>query len=257
MMTGAGVPILMYHALADRPSPITVSPAVFAGQMRWLHQHHYQVMALGRLVDLVHQNRPLPPRTVTLTFDDGFAGLYQHAFPLLAEFGFSATVFLVSDYCGQQNDWPGQAEAVPRLPLLNWAQIKEMDRHGIEFGGHTATHPRLDRLSPDRLAGEIIQAKDAIESRLGHAIDQFAYPYGRYNSAVKAMVAQVYRGACATHLDLVNPQSDPLALARVEALYVSPLPLFRQLFHPLFPTYLWSRRTLRQAAGRLLRREWV
>jgi peptidoglycan/xylan/chitin deacetylase (PgdA/CDA1 family) len=250
------VPILTYHALEESPSIIALSPAVFAWQLRWLHQNGYQVIPLSRLVQHVCNGDPLPSRSIVITFDDGFATSYTHAFPVLMRYGFPATIFLVAGYCGRQNDWPDQPLAVPRLSLLTWAQIREMDRHGIEFGAHSITHPWLDRLAPDELEYEILVSKASIEEQVGHTIECFAYPYGRHNEAIKAIVGRAYAGACTTRLGMVGIGSDPLALERIEALYVARSLIFRQLLNPLFSSYVNLRRPLRALSSFILSRPW-
>lgn len=251
------VPILMYHTLDEQRSPIALSPAVFAWQMRWLAQNGYQVLALAHLIHLLKAKQPLPPRSLVLTFDDGFASLYTHAFPILTRYGFPATVFLVSEFCGRQNNWPDQPLRSSPLPLLNWAQIREMDRHGITFGAHTATHPWLDRCTPAELNTEICTAQLHLQDQLGHPLDLFAYPYGRYTQAAKTLVERTYQGACATHLGMVNANSDPFALPRIEAQYMLHPWLFQWLAHRSFAFYLQFRLWGRHLAGAILQRPWA
>jgi peptidoglycan/xylan/chitin deacetylase (PgdA/CDA1 family) len=246
----------MYHALAETPSVISVLPKVFAWQMQWLHKNGYQAVSLGRLVDYLIGDAELPERSIVITFDDGFAGVFTNAFPVLQQYGFSATVFLVSNYCGKDNYWPGQPTTVPRLPLMTWSQIREMDRHQIEFGGHTANHPPLHQLSIPEIENEVLNSKLELESQLGHSINMFAYPYGQYNAAVKSIVGQVYRGAVTTRLGMVQTDADPLELQRIEMLYLNHPRVFGLINGPLFPHYLAIRSLGRSVAATLLNRAW-
>lgn len=246
----------MYHALDEARSVIAVSPDLFARQMSWLHQHQYQAISLGQFL-AERQSVPAPARSVVITFDDGFESVYRFAFPVLAQYNFSATVFLVSDYCGQTNHWPGQPAMVPSYPLLNWDQIRVMDQAGIEFGGHTATHPWLDQLPEAALEREIVQSKSIIENQLGHAIHTFCYPYGRFTPVVKKIVGQHYQAACTTRLGLASQNDDVLALPRIEALYINQPFLFEGLFSTWFPAYLGGRRLARSVGRRLYRRAWM
>ena len=246
----------MYHALDDQRSLVAVSEATFAWQMQWLHEHGIRGISAGTIVQHLLNREPLPEQCVGITFDDGFESVHSRAFPILRRYGFSATVFLVTDYCGGQNDWPAQPASIQRMPLLTWAQVKEMDRYGIEFGAHTLGHPRLDQLAPENLAHELTQSKAQIEEQLGHSIDQFAYPYGRYDERSRAMVGETYAGAWTAQPGMVTSGSDPLALARIDFGYVAPGWVFQQLTHPLFRQYVGLRRVLRTAASRILRRPW-
>lgn len=244
----------MYHALAEERSPISLTPAMFEWQMRWLYTNRYQVLSLTTVVQALQNHTPLPKRAVVITFDDGFESIYTHAFPILSAYGFPATVFLVGDFCSGYNDWPGQPSFIPRYSLLNWLQIREMAQHGIEFGAHTMRHPRLDRLPFDRSAYEIEMGKVMIENQLGRPVEFFAYPYGCYNGQTKALVSQLYTGACSTQLGVVDLKSDRFALPRVEVLYLNYAYLFSLLkWAPLFTTYLAIRKPLRLLAARLRR----
>jgi peptidoglycan/xylan/chitin deacetylase (PgdA/CDA1 family) len=252
----AWVPVLMYHAIDDGPSIISIRPALFAWQMHWLHENGYDVISLSRLVQSLRSGTPLPARSIVITFDDGFESVYTHAFPVLARYGFPATVFLVTGHCGQQNNWPNQPTSVPYQSLLTWAQIREMDGHGIEFGAHSISHPRLDRIPAKQVSHEILGSKAYLKDHLGHPVELFAYPYGRYNEQVKATVGRAYTGACTAQLNLVTRKSDPLALARIDAHYVQHPRIFRNLSTPLFPIYIHLRRPLRTFASFILRRPW-
>ena len=250
------ISILMYHALDETRSSIAIPSSVFAWQMQWLYDHDCSVIPLGRLVRYLYGGDPIPPRSIVVTFDDGFESVYDYAFPILSRYDFSATVFLVPGYCGQQNDWPGQPLAIPCSSLLSWSQIREMDRQGIEFGAHSLSHPRLDLLSSEMVAQELLDSKACIQDQLGHSIELFAYPYGWYSEAVKAVVRGAYAGACTTRPGVVDHESDPFALDRIDALYVVQPVVFRQLMSPLFPAYVGLRRLLRTAASFILQRPW-
>jgi len=197
-----------------------------------------------------------PERSVVLTFDDGYQSLYTEVFPILQQYGFSATVFLVAGYSGKDNQWPGQPSAIPKMKLLTWEQIDEMARYGIEFGSHTFHHPRLDQLPVGALYDEIVLPKIILESRLGRPVTVFAYPYGRYTDQVKDMVRGSYELACSTRTGLVKPVSDRYALERVEITYLSHPLVFQQLYHPFFPYYLSARWAARVLGSAIFPRAW-
>lgn len=250
------IPVLTYHALDERPSAISMPLKTFEWQMAELHRWGFQVISLSQLVRSIDTGATLPGRSVVIAFDDGFESVYTRAFPVLQRFGFPATVFLVPGYCGKLNDWPSQPASAPRLPLMNWSQIRELGRHGFDFGGHTFSHPRLDRVPPEALEWEILESKNDIEEHLGETVELFAYPYGRRNDASEGLVRRAYSGACTTRLALAGPKSDPLSLERVDAYYLQHPLMFRRLSSPAFPLYLGLRRLGRAVATVVLRREW-
>lgn len=246
----------MYHAITEERSAIAVSPAAFARQMQALHDGGYNVIALTDLVRCLQAGEPLPPRSIVITFDDGFESVYRVAFPTLARFGFPATVFLVSGHCGKDNNWPGQPAGVPIYPLMSWEQARELDRHGIEIGAHTVSHPRLDQLETDQVLTELTQSKEEIEGQIGRAVGQFAYPYGRFHDSIRRAVASLFDGACGTRPALVRRGGDRYAIERIDAQYVTNPLLLRRIGEPTGRAYLGLRRTVRSAASMLLRRTW-
>jgi peptidoglycan/xylan/chitin deacetylase (PgdA/CDA1 family) len=242
----------MYHSLDHIQSAISLSPQIFGWQMQWLFQNNYTVISLTQLLRHLRGEINLPERAIVITFDDGFASVYTHAFPILQEYGFPATVFLVSEYCEKDNNWSSQPAFIPRLPLLTWPQIQEMDRHQIEFGGHTMTHPRLTTLSEKQIEHEVVVSKQKIEDKLGHAIEQFAYPYGLYNDVVISVIQQYYAGAVTINAGIVGIESDTHTLDRIEILYIKNCYIFSKISNPLFSLYLKSRYSLHIFASKLL-----
>ena len=239
------IAILAYHSLDDSRSVLSTSPAIFAEQMKVLHDAEVRVVSLSDVAD------EIPPCSnrgseVVLTFDDGFRNVYEHALPVLQTYGFPATVFLVTDYCEKTNSWPGQTVRIEGEQLLGWREIQEMSQAGISFGSHTRTHPDLRKLSIEEAEEELASSKKAIADATGLPVDTFAYPYGAYDAAVRNLARQHFRLACSTHLGFVKQDSDLFALERIEMYYFQSPLLLRHLFSPATAAYLGVRKQLRR-----------
>jgi peptidoglycan/xylan/chitin deacetylase (PgdA/CDA1 family) len=125
-------------------------------------------------------------RTFLLTFDDGYASLAAHAFPILADLGFTATTFLITDYVGKTNTWDVQY-TWNRLQHLSWTDIERWRARGFEFASHGATHRRLTWLDDAALATELRTSRDTLTARLGaQAGRAIAYPFGAVDARVLA-----------------------------------------------------------------------
>lgn len=240
------VPILTYHSIDESGSVISTAPEVFRRQMRHLSENDYHVVSLETLVKSVIENKTSSPKTVALTFDDGFQNFYTTAFPVLEQYGFKATVFLVTDCCDNQNVWEADSPDIPTSKLLSWTEIKELHKCGIEFGSHTRTHPDLTRISNAAATREITESKAAIENALGAEVTTFAYPYGRFNTAVRAIAGKTFAAACSTNLGKIGRTSDFFSLERVDAYYLSEPKVFNSLSSKTFDRYLRFRQSLRQ-----------
>lgn len=249
--TSNNIPILTYHSLDESQSVISTSPSVFEKQMGELWKRGWQSLSLSEMARFMQTRKFFPEKTFVITFDDGYENTYSEAFPILKQFGFKATIFLITDYCGRMNDWPGHSASIARRPLLSWPQIKEMHKHGVEFGAHTSSHPDLSKLSIQEAEREIIKSKEQIEDKLGVETEFFAYPYGKYNPGVKEIARKHFLGACSTKLGKAGANSDLHMLKRVDMYYLSGAPLFNSLSTALVDWYLGIRHLAREVKERL------
>ncbi len=102
-LTGSAPRILMYHRFCDEGPPRRLSSDLFEHHLQYLVKH-FHVRPLAEIVAALREERPLAPRTVALTVDDGYADFVEHAYPLLQKYEVPATVFVVSDFL-DRNSW--------------------------------------------------------------------------------------------------------------------------------------------------------
>lgn len=182
--TAADVPILLYH----------YTPADFDHQLDVLSTKGYATITMDNLNDYLHFGRPLPPKPVVITFDDGYTDQLR-AFDALARHNMKATFYIITS--GEATRWcigvdrrydqnPGCGDA-----YMNWDEISQLDHSGlIEIAAHTADHLNLPTLSPQLQQFQINQSKSSLETRLGHPIHHFAYPYGAFNQTTVELIKQ-------------------------------------------------------------------
>ncbi|MFH1791407.1 MAG: polysaccharide deacetylase family protein [Candidatus Omnitrophota bacterium] len=198
-------PILMYHSIDgnEEMSKLSLCPVGFARQMEFFHKHGYNVISLGEMVDLIKKGRRIPPKTVTITFDDGFRNNYLCAYPVLKRYGFPATIFVITGHIGSKD-------------YLTWDDIKELQDNNITIGSHTKSHLWLVGMSDEKLRDEIFGSKEVLEKGTGRKIDFFSYPIGAYDERVQAVVKDAgYKAACATNPGPHKRWDDIYALKRV------------------------------------------
>jgi peptidoglycan/xylan/chitin deacetylase (PgdA/CDA1 family) len=245
-MDAAGFPVILtYHSIAEGDSPLDISPSLFAEQMEWLRAN-VRVTSLSEVVHALTNRRPFPQRTVALTFDDGYSNFCSSAAPVLRRLKFPATIFVPTGFCGGTSGWPGQSAWVNPQPLLDWHEVTTLANEGFTFGAHSITHPALTALSTEEAKREITGSKTELEERTGRTVEFFAYPYGRWSPAVRALVQEAYRGACSTGAGVVAPDADPFALPRVDVHYLRRPAAFRTLFTTPFLAYMAARRFIRR-----------
>lgn len=226
------VPVLMYHRIAlDGPDSLRrfrVAPETFRKQMQFLRRQGYYALTAESLTSLLCEGKPIRGRPVVLTFDDAYLDFLTDAFPILAENGFSADVFVVTDKVGGRSDW--DAGYGDTAPLMSWSDIQSLQRQGIRFGSHLASHRPASSLDNTTLLGEAVLSRDALESRLGEAVTSIALPFGSTDFRVPGILAHAgYEIGFSTKPARTSSVDHPLSLPRLEIRGDLPLTAFAEL----------------------------
>ena len=229
------IPVLMYHSISGSEQSnvhpyycTTTSPAVFADQLKYLRENGYTSCTPAQAIRQLEGNCSTGAKSVVFTFDDGYRNFYSDAFPLLQQYGFSATVFLPTAFIGE-TPRPFKGE-----DCLTWSEVRELKRQGIEFGSHTVNHPWLRELSMSAVRDELVNSKDTIEQKLGCPIDSFAYPYAfpqterDFTKMLRELlVAAGYKSGVCTIVGRASRRSDSLFLERLPVNSCDDKTLFR------------------------------
>jgi len=206
------VPILCYHRFAAAcQSPLCVSESAFRAQLDYLRDNGYRTIRLGDLYEFISYRRAVPLRAVVITIDDGDRSAYDTAFPLLQEYGFTATLFIPTDFV--------DATAVS----ISWAQLRAMKAAGFEIESHSVTHGDLTRKQAGesetaykaRVVRELTASKAILDRELHQDTRFLAYPFSQYDRWVLTQVAAAGYRLGLTLERGTNPFfTDPLALKR-------------------------------------------
>lgn len=208
----ARVPILMYHRITDLPENASASdrdykipPAQFEEQLRYLRDNGYQSIRLYDLNRYLQGGDPLPEKAVILTFDDGYRDNAVSAFPLLQEYGFTATFFINSQPIN--DEYPA---------YMTWEQVEQLSGAGMDIESHSHTHPKLTALSEDELLREVRVSKTMIEKHTSRPVRFFSYPYGHYDQkVVDTLAAEGFWGAVTLRSGIAQKSNALFDLARV------------------------------------------
>ena len=191
----AQVPILMYHYVSELPPnpdryrlDLTVLPENFQAQLQYLADAGYHTITLTDLYLHLTQGVPLPEKPIVLTFDDGYRDAYEVVFPLLLDYGFTGTFFVLAT--------PTHFESPD---YMTWAQMKEMSDAGMEIQSHGRDHVDLRGRSYDYLVYQTLGIQEAIQYHTGRLPRFFCYPSGRYDDNLIAVLKSAgYWGAVTT-----------------------------------------------------------
>lgn len=202
-----GVSVLMYHMIGDiQNNAAVMTEANLRLQMNYLRDHGYHPITMQELYDYITKGAPLPEKPVCITFDDGYLDSYTIVYPLMKEYGFPWTLFLITDDVGKPYN------------RMTWDQLKEMaDSHTVIIANHTLSHPKLHNLATAKeKEKEIVEANEALKYHLGIDNAWLAYPYGDYDDQVVEICKKAgIKMAVTTDSGRVHVGSYPYELKRV------------------------------------------
>jgi peptidoglycan/xylan/chitin deacetylase (PgdA/CDA1 family) len=213
----------MYHLIGDPPpgAPypgLYVSAASFDAQMQALHDAGWHPITGAELGAALAADRPVPARSIVITFDDGYIDNYTTALPILQHYGFLATFSVV---------------ARASIHMMTPDQLAALARAGMEIGNHTLNHRNVSRLHGLKLDQQIMGGADRIEGELasrGLSCDlrTFVYPSGHVGPDAVSLLGRLGYTDAFTEVPgwAVIGQSDPLQLPRIRVSRSETLAMF-------------------------------
>jgi len=210
------VPILCYHRFGEKSKSSMCLPAqVFDQQMKYLKENGYRVITLGQLYGFIQYQHAVPKNSVVITLDDGYRSVYDTAYPILKKYGFTATLFVYTDFVGMGKS------------AITWNQLREIKTDGFEIGSHSLSHPDLtkkrdgenEEAFKSRIHEELFVSKQIIDKKLSQDTIFFAFPYSRYDQSVLSLCEEVgYKLALTVDRGGNSFFTDPLRLKRDQVL---------------------------------------
>lgn len=188
------VPILLYHYVEyvkDEGDTIrkslNITPDTFDAEIKTLKDAGYEFITIRDLADALDDKITFAPKSVILTFDDGYRDFYTDVFPILKKYNVKAVAFVVPNFLGSPNN------------LDTW-MLSEIAKSGlVEIGAHTMNHSYLTGLPLEGVKYEVMESKKYLEDRLGIKVSSFAYPYGAFdNTTIDVVKKAGFRAAVTT-----------------------------------------------------------
>lgn len=199
------ISVLMYHMIADIPDNSAVmTEENLRWQLDYLRDNGFHPITMEELCAYVTDGAPLPEKPVCITFDDGYADNYSIVYPLMKEYGFPWTIFVITGDVGKPQ-------------RVTWEQLDEMAGSGaVTIASHTVTHPHLAELSAEAQREEIEGAQRALREKLSIENPWLCYPYGSYNEETVRIAKDAgIRLAVSMDFGRVPPKSDPYRVLRI------------------------------------------
>lgn len=199
------VPVLMYHHIKEPLSPkrdridygLSVTPSSFNQQMSSLASHGFSTIAVDQIF------KPDQNKKISLTFDDGYKDIITNAYPIMQQYNYTGTVFIITAFIGRDG-------------YLSSDDIKQLLASGWTLGSHTVSHPELNRLNSETASLEINSSKSQLESIFDVHITTICYPAGKYSKEIMDQVENAgYAFATTTKYGVQNSLPNRFQIKRL------------------------------------------
>lgn len=245
----AGIPVFCYHL---------VEKERFETDARFLRNNDYCTLNADDLLAILQQKRPIGPRDVVLSFDDGAFNFFEVAYPILTAYDLQAVLFVCP---GLHRDSKDEADTPDRL--CSREELLELHRSGrVDIQSHTLEHRLVTRWpepvpltgvapedinarrdQPLSLAEDLQAAKSQLEQLLNKSTQHIAWPqYVFTPQAIEIAKACGYQtfwtGTLQQHALNHPEQTNAESIVRLSGEFVTRLPGTHR--GPLF-SLLWRR----------------
>ncbi|TMP25273.1 polysaccharide deacetylase [Pseudoalteromonas rubra] len=213
--TGLAAVILQYHHVSEKlPAVTSVSEATFRQHLNFLKSEQFSVIALDELIQQLQAGKTLPPKTVAITFDDGYLNNMEAAAPILEQFGYPYTIFVNPKLIDEKKGY-----------VMSWPQLRQLSKRGALIANHSAQHDYLHLKKAgesqaqwrSRIRQDLVWSQARIKEEIGHDLPYIAYPYGEFDRPLQDLVAELGLVGIGQHSGAVGPDSDFTRLPRFPA----------------------------------------
>lgn len=198
-----GIPVLMYHSISTEPgNTLCVPEKQFSEEMDWLKSQGYHSITVDQFYEALANGGQVPEKPVLITFDDGYKDGYTAAWPIMKQYGFVGTFFIITN------------AIVPSR--IDWDQLKDLVKNGNSIGSHTVHHLDMPTLKDSQQESEIADSKKVLEDGLEIKINSFCYPSGKSNQTTQKLLTKCgYKVAFTTDSGRAHLGDNPLKITRL------------------------------------------
>ena len=219
--------VLAYHSVVDDTAskeekyyfPQTISTNLLISHFNWLKDNGYNVVSWQQIIDAENGKGTLPDHAVLLSFDDGYATMYNVIYPILKAYNYPAVFAPVSSWLNTPvtKKIPYANTYLPRSVFVTWEQVREMEKSGlVEIASHTHDSHHGVRANPagsqlpavispeyknnkyetkaeyrNRLVRDFTLSSQSIPREVGKKPRIMVWPYGQFNNTAVDVAREV------------------------------------------------------------------
>lgn len=197
--------IFVYHRFGDSRYPSTnTSLKELTKEFDYLKKHHYKVIPLDKLVNLIEEKNKINDKLVVLTIDDGFKSFYQNGLKIFKKYNYPFALFIAT-----------KPIELKYRDFMTWNEINNCSQYGF-IAFHSYSHPHLTHLSNKEIIKDTKKGLEIFEKYLGYKPKYYAYPYGEYDNRVKKIIKSFgFKAILNQNMGAVNRDSDIYNLDRI------------------------------------------
>lgn len=234
-----GVPVMMYHHFLKENElgrfknvSTTMTDTQFANEMKYLKDKKYETVSTADLLRFMRNEITLPAYSIVLTFDDGLLSTREYAYPILKNYGFQATQFLIT----YRNEYS------PAEQLFNYNDLQALSKQDMDYMKDVFTYESHTYNLHDMIGNKgkmlLIPYHEVVED-LKRSLTfipnatAFAYPFGQYNANIIYAVKEAgFTMAFSTKPGYNNPHDDIYQIKRLYSDQQTSLAQFKKMVSP-------------------------
>lgn len=173
------------HSKQERLRAYEIKPMRLETLIEEYQSKGYEFVSMAEVAERMKGKKG--KKFVAVTLDDGYADNYEMAYPIFKKYHVPFCIYICSGMItGERKE-----DNIEHYRMMSIDQIKQLDKEPLcTIGGHTNSHVRLSNLSKELQTQEIYGCKLWIENMLGHTIEDYAFPYGNYNTDSLAILLE-------------------------------------------------------------------
>ena len=182
---GNSLTILTYHQILENGSNASdhVNKVNFTEQIEYLNKSGFKGLTVAEYDQIRKTNSSIPKKSIIITFDDGWKSIYEKAFPILDNYSYVATNFIVTNYANGSSGY---------ISYMNWSEVEDLKDKGWDVQSHSVSHKNLINLSEEEYRKQLNDSKTILKDKLNVDANSFAFPFSSSNQSYTEICGEYY-----------------------------------------------------------------
>lgn len=174
------------HSVQERVRDYEITPARLESLIIEYQRKGYEFISMAEVAERIKGKEG--KKFIAVTLDDGYANNYEVAYPIFRKYQVPFCIYV----CKGMITGERREDNIEHYKMLSINQLRALDNEPLcTIGGHTNSHVRLTTLSKEQQVQEVLGCKIWLENLLGHAVEDYAFPYGDYSAQTLTLLREM------------------------------------------------------------------